>query len=188
VHKYGVGPIFSPNSSEPVHSYRYRNRAYCSEEIWLIGRERTAEHGSEKANEHADDEALSTASALAMAMFEQKGLTELIDSKFSKDRRMKLTPGNAIKAMIGTILSAEGRRPLLASRTSICEQLQRQAVRIGCGCERVERKGVLREPVDGYEEYIYLYMMVLKHLEMAHNRMLGLDGGSTHGQRNPPRT
>ena len=55
---------------------------------------------------------LQAASALAMAMFEQKGLRGLIDSKFPKDPRMKLTPGNAVKAMIGTMLSAEGRRPL----------------------------------------------------------------------------
>jgi hypothetical protein len=55
---------------------------------------------------------LQAASALAMAVFEQKGLTELIDSKFPKDPRIKLTPGNAVKAMIGTMLSAEGRRPL----------------------------------------------------------------------------
>jgi hypothetical protein len=55
---------------------------------------------------------LQAASALAIAMFEQKGLTELIDSKFKHDPRIKLTPGNAVKAMIGTMLSAEGRRPL----------------------------------------------------------------------------
>lgn len=55
---------------------------------------------------------LQAASALAMAMFEQKGLTELIDSKFKHDSRIRLTPGNAVKAMIGTMLSAEGRRPL----------------------------------------------------------------------------
>ena len=55
---------------------------------------------------------LQAASALAMAMFEQKGLTELIDSGFRHDPRIKLTPGNAVKAMIGTMLSAEGRRPL----------------------------------------------------------------------------
>jgi len=55
---------------------------------------------------------LQAASALAMAVFEQKGLTGLIDSKFPKDPRIKLTPGNAVKAMIGTMLSAEGRRPL----------------------------------------------------------------------------
>ena len=55
---------------------------------------------------------LQAASALAMAMFEQKGLTALIDSKFRCDPRIKLTPGNAVKAMIGTMLSAEGRRPL----------------------------------------------------------------------------
>ena len=55
---------------------------------------------------------LQAASALALAMFEQKGLTELIDSRFKRDPRIKLTPGNAVKAMIGTMLSAEGRRPL----------------------------------------------------------------------------
>ncbi len=55
---------------------------------------------------------LQAASALALTMLEQKGFTELIDSKSSKDPRIKLTPGNAVKSMIGTMLSAEGRRPL----------------------------------------------------------------------------
>ena len=55
---------------------------------------------------------LQAASALALAMFEQKGLRELIDSRFRCDPRIKLTPGNAVKAMIGAMLSAEGRRPL----------------------------------------------------------------------------
>ena len=36
--------------------------------------------------------------ALAMALFEQSGLTELIDSRFEIDPRIKLTPGNAVKA------------------------------------------------------------------------------------------
>ena len=52
------------------------------------------------------------ASVLAMALFEQKGLREIIDSDFSLDKRIKLTPGNAVKAMVGHMLSAEGRRPL----------------------------------------------------------------------------
>jgi len=55
---------------------------------------------------------LQVASALALAVLEQKGLAELIDSKFPKDPRIKLSPGNAVKAMVGTMLCTEGRRPL----------------------------------------------------------------------------
>ena len=47
-----------------------------------------------------------------MALFEQKGLTDLIDSQFRLDPRIKLTPGNAVKAMVGQMLSSEGRRAL----------------------------------------------------------------------------
>ena len=50
--------------------------------------------------------------ALAMALFEQSGLTELIDSKFDIDPRIKLTPGNAVKALVGNMFTSEGRRPI----------------------------------------------------------------------------
>ncbi len=58
------------------------------------------------------EEGLSATVALAMAFFEQTGLRESIDSKFDIDRRQKLTPGNAIKALIGDMMGLEGRHPL----------------------------------------------------------------------------
>lgn len=54
-------------------------------------------------------EGLGAVSALAMAMFEQTGLRELIDSRFDNDPRVKLTPGNAIKALIGDMMGSRGR-------------------------------------------------------------------------------
>ena len=53
---------------------------------------------------------LRATSALAMAMFEQTGLKELVDSHFEIDVRQKLTPGNGIKAFIGDMMGFEGRR------------------------------------------------------------------------------
>ena len=50
--------------------------------------------------------------ALTMALFEQSGLTDLIDSRFDIDPRIKLTPGNAVKALIGNMFTSEGRRPI----------------------------------------------------------------------------
>ena len=58
------------------------------------------------------EENLRATAALAMAFFEQTGLRELIDSKFDIDRRQKLTPGYAVKALIGDMVGHEGRRPL----------------------------------------------------------------------------
>ena len=55
---------------------------------------------------------IQAAPVLAMAFFEQKGLTELIDSRFDLDKRIKLTPGNAVKAMVGQMMSTERRRAL----------------------------------------------------------------------------
>ena len=57
-------------------------------------------------------ENLRATAALAMAFFEQTGLRELIDSKFDIDRRQKLTPGYAVKALIGDMVGHEGRRLL----------------------------------------------------------------------------
>jgi len=50
--------------------------------------------------------------ALAAAMFEQTGLRELIDSKFDLDSRQKLSPGNAVKALIGDMVGSKGRSAL----------------------------------------------------------------------------
>lgn len=47
-----------------------------------------------------------------MALFEQSGLTELIDSRFDIDPRIKLTPGNAVKALVGNMFTSEGRLPI----------------------------------------------------------------------------
>ena len=55
---------------------------------------------------------LPTSIALAAAMFEQTGLRELIDSKFSLDVRQKLSPGNAVKALIGDMVGSKGRSAL----------------------------------------------------------------------------
>ena len=55
---------------------------------------------------------IQAAPVLAMALFEQKGLTRLIDSRLTLDKRIKLTPGNAVKAMVGQMLSSENRRAL----------------------------------------------------------------------------
>lgn len=49
--------------------------------------------------------------ALAMALFEQSGLTELIDSRFEIGPKIKLTPGNAVKALVG-MFTSESRRPI----------------------------------------------------------------------------
>ena len=58
------------------------------------------------------EENLRAMAALAMAFFEQTGLRELIDSKFDINRRQKLTPGYAVKGLIGDMVGHEGRRPL----------------------------------------------------------------------------
>ena len=65
-----------------------------------------------KARNKAPTVRIQAAPALAMAFFEQKGLTELIDSRFDLDKRIKLTPGNAVKAMVGQMMSTERRRAL----------------------------------------------------------------------------
>lgn len=57
-------------------------------------------------------ERLQSVAALSMALFEQSGLRALIDSKFRQDPRNKLSPGNAVKAMIGDMMRNEERRPL----------------------------------------------------------------------------
>ena len=65
-----------------------------------------------KARNKAPTARIQAAPVLAMAFFEQKGLTELIDSRFDLDKRIKLTPGNAVKAMVGQMMSTERRRAL----------------------------------------------------------------------------
>ena len=62
------------------------------------------------------DESIFASAALAMALFERAGLTELIDSKFTLDKRVKLTPGNTVKAFIGKLLSTTGRAPIYTLR------------------------------------------------------------------------
>ena len=57
-------------------------------------------------------EGLSASIALAQAFFEQTGLRELIDSKFDIDVRQKLSPGNAVKALIGDMVGTKGRSAL----------------------------------------------------------------------------
>jgi len=54
-------------------------------------------------------EGLPAAAAMGMAVFEQSGLKELIDSKFELDVRQKLTPGNAVKSFLGPMLVSSGR-------------------------------------------------------------------------------
>lgn len=54
-------------------------------------------------------EGLPAMTALAMALFEQSGLTGLIDGYVQPDCRKILTPGNAVKAMIGKLLSHNER-------------------------------------------------------------------------------
>lgn len=55
---------------------------------------------------------LQAPTALAMALFEQTGLRELIDSKFSIDSRLKLTPGNAVKALLGNMMGTMRKNSL----------------------------------------------------------------------------
>lgn len=57
-------------------------------------------------------EGLNASIALAAAFFEQTGLRELIDSKFDIDTRQKLSPGNAVKALIGDMVGTKGRSAL----------------------------------------------------------------------------
>ena len=57
-------------------------------------------------------EGLNASIALAQAFFEQTGLRDLIDSKFSTDVRQKLSPGNAVKALIGDMVGTKGRSAL----------------------------------------------------------------------------
>lgn len=59
-----------------------------------------------------DYEGLPAMPVLAMALFEQAGLTELIDSIVVPDTRKVLTPGNAVKAMVGAFFRSRGRQPL----------------------------------------------------------------------------
>ena len=63
-------------------------------------------------SKNVKEEGLTATVALAMAFYKQTGLRELIDSKFDIDRRQKLTPGYAVKALIGDMVGHEGRRPL----------------------------------------------------------------------------
>ena len=55
---------------------------------------------------------LRAASALAMALFEQSGMRELLDRRIPVDRRRKLTVGFAVKALIGDMMGHADRRAL----------------------------------------------------------------------------
>lgn len=59
-----------------------------------------------------DYEGLPVMPVLAMALFEQSGLTGLIDDIVQPDIRKVLTPGNTVKAMIGAFFRSRGRQPL----------------------------------------------------------------------------
>lgn len=54
---------------------------------------------------------ISATAALAMAMFEQSEMKDAIDSQFDLDIRQKLSPGNAIKAMVEDISAWTDGRP-----------------------------------------------------------------------------
>ncbi len=62
------------------------------------------------------NESIFASAAMAMSLFERAGLTKLIDSKFILDKRVKLTPGNTVKAFIGKLLSTTGRAPIYTLR------------------------------------------------------------------------
>ena len=64
-------------------------------------------------------EELNASIALAAAFFEQTGLRELIDSKFDTDVRQKLSPGNAVKALIGDMVGTKGRMTASSSKGRI---------------------------------------------------------------------
>ena len=49
---------------------------------------------------------------LAMALFEQSGLTDLIDSEFNNDKRKILTPGNTVKSVVGANFMPMKRVPI----------------------------------------------------------------------------
>lgn len=68
----------------------------------------------------AEYEGVGSVSAMAMAMFEQTGLRELIDSRFGNDPRVKLTPGNAVKALIGDMMGSRGCSALYNVSTRSC--------------------------------------------------------------------
>ena len=55
---------------------------------------------------------LRATSALAMALFEQSGMRELLDERIPVDKRRKLTVGNAMKALIGDMMGHSDRRAL----------------------------------------------------------------------------
>lgn len=61
-------------------------------------------------------EGLPASSAIAMAVMERSGMRALIDSTVEWDGRRKLSPGMAVKAMIGPIFDARKKMPLSGVR------------------------------------------------------------------------
>jgi transposase len=61
-------------------------------------------------------EGLPASSAVAMAVMEQSGIRALIDSLVKHDDQRKLSPGMAVKAMIGPIFDSRKKMPLTGIR------------------------------------------------------------------------
>lgn len=61
-------------------------------------------------------EGVHTSSAIAMAVMERSGIRALIDERVRFDDKRKLSPGNAVKAMIGPIFDAKRKLPLSGIR------------------------------------------------------------------------
>ena len=59
-----------------------------------------------------DNTGISATAALAMAVFEQSGMKDAIDSQFDLDIRQKLSPGNSVKALIGDIMCMDRHKAL----------------------------------------------------------------------------
>ena len=59
-----------------------------------------------------DYSGIPASSALAMALMESSGIRKMIDDACEYDGQRLLTPGNAVKAMIGPIFDARKKSPL----------------------------------------------------------------------------
>lgn len=61
-------------------------------------------------------EGVPASSAIAMAVMEESGIRELIDSRVEWDGERRLSPGHAVMAMIGPIFDHRKRLPLSGVR------------------------------------------------------------------------
>ena len=61
-------------------------------------------------------ESIPASSAIAMAVMEESGIRELIDSRVEWDSERKLSPGHAVMAMVGPIFDRRKRLPLSGVR------------------------------------------------------------------------